>query len=145
MDTHSSERKSIRHTGCQTDSTLFAQFICHSNETAMDLTSPLSISSLKWRFSPKASSKLLLSSGLCPNFYKLFCVCVCVFVWYLHLCQQVCLWIQIPWFAWTYPQHSSGLVRLQSPKLDVNRCCFIFKGRSASSREAADCLTSYRT
>lgn len=80
MDTHSSERKSIRHTGCQTDSTLFAQFICHSNETAMDLTSPLSISSLKWRFSPKASSKLLLSSGLCPNFYKLLCVRVCVCV-----------------------------------------------------------------
>lgn len=52
-DTHSTERKSIRHTLCQTDSTFFTQFICHSNETATDRARPSSISSPKWRFSPK--------------------------------------------------------------------------------------------
>lgn len=32
----------------------------------------------------------------------------------------------------------------QGPELDVNRCCFICSSRSASGREAADGLTSYR-
>lgn len=65
-------------------------------------------------------------------------------MWYLHSCQ-VHGWIQIPWFAWTYPQHSTRQKHLHSPKLNMNRCCFIFRGRSALSWEAADWLTSYRT
>lgn len=78
------------------------------------------------------------------------CWCMCAgvfvcFVCYLYLCQQVHSWIQIPWFAWTHPERSTRQERPQSPKLNMNRCCFIFRGRAASSGEAADCLTSYRT
>lgn len=34
--THIPRRASVRRTACQTDSTLFTQFICHSNETTVD-------------------------------------------------------------------------------------------------------------
>lgn len=140
------EGTSFGRTARQTDSTLFTQFICHSNEATVDLTRSSSISPLKRSSGPKgAASKSLLLSTLCPNFYKLPCVPVCLFVWYLHWCQQVHLWIQIPWFAWAHPQQSTRQECLQSPKQDMNRCCFIFTGSSASSREAADCLTSHRT
>lgn len=84
-DTHSTERKSIRCTACQTDSTLFTQFICHCNETTVDLSRPSSISSLKRTFSPKNETlqSLFFLSTFCPNFYKLLllvyvCGCVCL-------------------------------------------------------------------
>lgn len=53
-------------------------------------------------------------------------------------CCDICIarWIQIPWFAWTIP--STQQQHLQRPKLDTNRCYFIFSRGSASTLEAMD-------
>lgn len=96
-DTHSTERKSIRCTACQTDSTLFTQFICHCNETTVDLSRPSSISSLKRNFSPKNETlQSLFFSYLLFVQISTNCCCWCMcagvfvcFVCYLYLCQQV--------------------------------------------------------
>lgn len=82
-DTHYTERKSIHHSSCQTDSTLFTQFICHSNETAMAFARPSSTISFKWCFTPKGAASEFCFLILLVQFYKLLCllylcdICIC--------------------------------------------------------------------
>lgn len=103
------------------------------------LISPV-ISVISQSLGPRAS-KPLLFSALYPNLSKLLRVSKI----FLHFRQQVHLGIQISPFAWKYPQHWTTEELLQDRKLDMNRCCFICRVRLAESREAADCLASYRT
>lgn len=66
---------------CQTDSTLFQQFIRHSNEAPMDLARPSSISSYKWSCtSEEITLKFLLFSELCLNFFGHVYLCNVIFV-----------------------------------------------------------------
>lgn len=102
----------------------FHTFHLHSDETTMNLSGLR-----QYHLSNMISvqKEWLQSLSAIPDPSTL-CVWACLGVWYLHLCQ-VHRWIQIPWFAWTYPQHSARRERLHSPKVDMNRCCFIFTGR----------------
>lgn len=104
------DRKTIRHTRCQTDSTVFTLFICHINETAS--RKALSISSRRWR-SRRSHFKVL-------HPFKALSKC-------LQTAKCVCAWQPARVQAGSPASPHRSVCTTQ--KLDVNRCCFVFMGR----------------
>lgn len=69
------DRKTIRHTRCQTDSTVFTLLICHINETAS--RKALSISSRRWRSRRSHFKVLHPFKALSKCLQTAKCVCAC--------------------------------------------------------------------
>lgn len=143
INTHFMERKRIHCTACQTDSTLFTQFICHINEKKHDSHEAFIniISQTELQFK-RTCFEVFALSKTCPNFYT---PCVGVFGSVIFAFMPGAWMDSNTLICLDLSPALNQMKYLHSPNLNMNRCCFIFRGRSALSWEAADWLTSYRT